>query len=368
MKILQVSSATTIGGGEVHVMDLCRALLERGHQVHLAVRPHSPLVDRLAPHPVAVHALPLRNSLDIASARRMSGIIEHHQIDLIHGHLARDYLVCAIAQRLAKRTQLVLTRHHYLPLKNNWGYRRVVRRVGKIIAVSECVRRGLIASLGLSPNQVVTIPNWINLDEYQAWPDGDRARAQFGVRRRYVIGMIGQITPAKGQQEFIRAAALIASSRDDVEFLIVGEEQNTDRPFAERLRRLTHELKLSDHVKFLGRVDDVSRLLAALTILVVPSWHEAFSIALIQAMAAGVPVVASNVGGPAEIITDGVTGLLVPPRQVDALAQAVNCLLDDPDLRAHLSLAGHREVEVRFEREKVINQIEAVYQAVVGRS
>ena len=366
MKILQVSSATTIGGGEVHVIDLCQALQQRGHDVHLAARPGSPLVERLVSRSVTCHHLPLRGSLDIDSAVRLSHLIRQYQIDVIHGHVARDYLVCALARRLAGRSQLVLTRHHYLPIKGHWGYRTMFRQVGRIIAVSESVRRGLIASLNLPPGQVMTIPNWVNPDEYRALPDPQRARARFDVQQPLVVGMVGQMTPAKGPEEFIRAAALVASLRDDVAFLVAGETEERGFQFTERLRQLTRELSVSDRIHFLGRVEDLPGLFAALTMLVLPSWQEAFSIVLIQAMAAGLPVIASDVGGPAEIVTHGVTGLLVPPRRVEALAQAINRLLGDSDLRRRLGVAARKEVETRFERETVINQIESVYRDVIS--
>lgn len=366
MRILQVSSATTIGGGEVHVMDLCRALQQRGHDVHLAARPGSPLVERLGSGSITCHRLPLRNSLDVDSAWRLSRLIRHHQIDVIHGHVARDYLVCALARRLAGCSQLVLTRHHYLPIKGHWGYRKTLRSVGKIIAVSESVRRGLIASLNLPPDQVMTIPNWVNPDEYRELPDSQRARARFDVQQPLVVGMVGQMTPAKGQEEFIRAAALVASWRDDVVFLVAGEEEAGEGRFTESLRQLSCELAVSDRIHFLGRVEDLPSLFAVLTMLALPAWQEAFSIVLIQAMAAGLPVIASDVGGPAEIVTHGVTGLLVPPRRVEALAQAINRLLGDPDLRRRLGVAARKEVETRFEREKVIHQIESVYLDVVS--
>jgi glycosyltransferase involved in cell wall biosynthesis len=361
MKILQVSSATSIGGGEIHVIELCQSLLARGHAVHLAVRPQSPLIDRLDSPEVTFYCLPLRNSLDVSSARRMSRIIRHEQIDIVHAHVSRDYLVCAAAQRLAGRGQLVLTRHHYLPVKENWVYRRMFRQAGSVIAVSESVRQGLIASLNLPPDRVVTIPNWVNLDEYRDLPDPQQARAHFNLQTRLAVGMVGQIIPAKGQEEFIRAAARLASWRDDVVFLIVGEEPDKQHRFTKHLRRLASELKLGERLRFVRWVENLPWLFAALTVMVVPSWFEAFSITLIQAMAAGVPVIASGVGGPAEIVTDGVTGLLVPPRRVEALAQAINDLLDDSDLRARLSAAAREEVQRRFEREAVINRIESIY-------
>ncbi|MBI3949101.1 MAG: glycosyltransferase family 4 protein [Acidobacteria bacterium] len=365
MKILQVSSATAIGGGEVHVIDLCQTLVQRGHEMHLAVRPQSPLVDRLASQPVTVHPLALRNSLDVGSARRIGHLIRHHQIDIIHGHVARDYLVCVMARKLAGRGKLVLTRHHYLPIKGTWGYRHMFGQVGKFIAVSEYVRSGLIASLKLPPNHVVTIPNWVNLERFQDLPDCQYARGRFGVKERFVVGMVGQITPAKGQEEFVRAAAHVASLRDDVLFLIAGEEQGRTRRFTEYLRRLAGELRLGERLWLIGQVEELPLLFAALTVLVVPSWFEAFSITLIQAMAAGLPVIASNIGGPAEIVTHRATGWLVPPGEADALAEAIAYLLDDPDLRDRLSAAGREEVQARFERERVIDQIEAVYQELL---
>jgi glycosyltransferase involved in cell wall biosynthesis len=368
MKILQVSSATHIGGGELHVADLARALTERGHEVHLAIRPQSPLLRMLASTQAHFHTMPLRNSLDLSSAYQLSRLIRTYEIDIIHGHAARDYLVCAIAQRLAARGQLVLTRHHYLPIKANPVYRRLFRTAGRVIAVSEFVRSSLLQRFKLPEDQIVTIPNWLKPEAYKVLPDRQQARARLGLHRPLVVGMIGEITPAKGQEEFIRAAAALAHQRDDVEFLIVGDEHNERRSFTQRLQQIAREADLADRVNFVSRVDDVRWAFAALDVFVLPSWNEAFSIVLIQAMAAGVPVIASQIGGPAEIVTDGVTGLLAPPRQVDALAEKIQQLLDDKDLRARLVTAARQHVEHRFEREKVIDQIETLYRSlVVGR-
>src|SRR5215213_4669892 len=123
MKILQVCSATEMGGGEVHVADLVHALSERGHAVYLAVRPNSPLRAPLNGVITSWHEMPLRNSLDLQSVSSIVDIIRHHGIDIVHAHVGRDYLVAAMACRKAPRARLVLTRHHYLPLKRNPLYR-----------------------------------------------------------------------------------------------------------------------------------------------------------------------------------------------------------------------------------------------------
>src|SRR5262245_9872550 len=123
MKILQVCSASDIGGGEIHVADLVRGLASRGHAVHLAVRPDSPLRGLLAGVIASRHEMPLRNSLDLQSAREIARLVIEHGIDIVHAHVGRDYLVAALACKQVPRVRLVLTRHHYLPLKRGALYR-----------------------------------------------------------------------------------------------------------------------------------------------------------------------------------------------------------------------------------------------------
>src|SRR5713101_2911885 len=123
MKILQVCSASEMGGGEVHVTDLVRGLASRGHAVYLAVRPDSPLRGPLAGVIASWHEMPLRNSLDLASARAMAELVDANGIEIVHAHMGRDYLVAALACRQTASARLVLTRHHYLPLKRNTLYR-----------------------------------------------------------------------------------------------------------------------------------------------------------------------------------------------------------------------------------------------------
>src|ERR1051326_5995886 len=118
MKILQVCSAESLGGGERHVADLTRALIERGHELHLAVRPHSPLRTALADLPVEWHELSLRNAMDWFRARRLAAIIRERHIEVMHAHVARDYMVCGLAAKLAP-TRFFLTRHHFNPTKSN---------------------------------------------------------------------------------------------------------------------------------------------------------------------------------------------------------------------------------------------------------
>src|SRR5215813_12310779 len=221
MKILQVCSASEMGGGEVHVADLVRGLTTRGHAVYLAVRPDSPLRGLLAGVIASWHELPLRNSLDLQSARAIAQIVAENGIDVVHAHMGRDYLVAALACKQTNKARLVLTRHHYLPLKRSALYRWLLGDAAVVIAVSDSVRQSILERLQLPPDRVRTLPNWIDPERFKPG-DRDAARAMFPIRSNIAVACIGQVSKAKGQEEFVRAAAALARTRTDVEFLIAG--------------------------------------------------------------------------------------------------------------------------------------------------
>ncbi|HSB09956.1 MAG TPA: glycosyltransferase family 4 protein [Blastocatellia bacterium] len=364
MKILQVCSADEMGGGEVHVADLVRGLSERGHALYLAVRPDSPLRGPLAGVIASWHELPLQNSLDLISARAIARLVDANGIDIVHAHVGRDYLVCALALRQTNCARLVLTRHHYLPLRRGALYRWMLRDVARVIAVSENVRQSVIERLVLPAERVRTIPNWIDPERFKPF-DRDAARAMFRLRANIVVACIGQLTPAKGQEEFVRAAANIGRMRTDVEFLIVGKERGEENSFKDHLSRLALSLGIRERLTFTGHVSHLPQLLAGVDIVVVPSWEEGFSIVTIEALAARRAVLASNVGGIAGIIRNNTTGLLFPPRDVHALTDKLLWLVSDAPLRERLSSQGQRDVYGRFSRDQIIGQIEALYEEVI---
>lgn len=354
-----------MGGGEIHVADLVRGLVERGHAVYLAVRPDSPLRGPLAGVIASWHEMPLRNSLDLQSARAIADIVNAHKIDIVHAHMGRDYLVAALACKQTNGVKLVLTRHHYLPLKRNALYRWMLRDVAAVIAVSDSVRDSLIERIQLPSERVHTLPNWIDPERFKPI-DRDAARAMFRLRSSIAVACIGQITPAKGQEEFVKAAAAIARMRSDVEFLIVGEEHEDGRPFSAQLERIAASLGVGDKVRFTGRVRHIPELLAAVDVVVVPSWDEGFSLVTIEAMAARRAVLASNVGGITGIIKDNTTGLLFTARDVHALTDKLLWLVSDAPLRERLSVQAQRDVYARFGREQIIDQIESLYLHVIS--
>lgn len=360
MRILQVCSASQLGGGEIHVSDLVRALADRGHALFLAVRPNSPLRALLSGVIASWHEVPMKNSLDVKSASAITEIINQYGIDIVHAHVGRDYLITAMASRRAKKHKLVLTRHHYLPIKQNAIYRWMLKDVAAVIAVSAGVRESVIERLALPEERVHEIPNWVDPSRFQL-VDRDAARAMFRLNAKLNVACIGQVTPPKGQEDFVRAAARVARMRADVEFLIVGEEQDEMQPFSNKLSDIAAQLGMGDRLRFLGHVEFLPDLLAAVDVVVVPSWDEGFSLVTIEALAAKRAVLASDVGGIRGIIKDSQTGLLVPARDSNAMANKLLWMLSDAPLRERLALQGQRDVYARYGRDQIIDRIESLY-------
>ena len=367
MKILQVCSADDFGGGERHVADLTRALIERGHEVHLAVRPNSPLREVLMATRVHWHELGLRNALDVMSAWQLAETIKRERIEVLHVHVARDYIFSGIAARMVKPEQPVrffLTRHHFNPIKANPVYAWTIGEVSRFIAVSASVEARLNDAFPQLAERTVVIPNWVDLRRVGKLSK-EVARGLMGLKRSWVVGLVGQITPLKRQDLFISAAAQLIRERNwlDVDFVIIGAPgtNEADQAYAAQLREQVEALGVQAQVRFTGYINELPMRLQAFDVVVVPSDNEAFSLALVEAMAAGCAVVASRVGGMAEIVEDEQTGLLIEPDDEWALETAISRLLLDRAMRVKFGEAARTSVMERFEREHIIDRIEQLY-------
>lgn len=359
MKILQVCSAETIGGGEQHVMDLTRGLIERGHELHLAVRPNSPLQTELTELPIHWHELKLRNALDIFSAKRLSKLIAEHNIEVVHAHVARDYPMTGLATKNLP-VRFFLTRHHFNPIKSSALYEAAIRHAMKLIAVSETVRRELAKAFPTMQAKIEVIPNWLRTTTPLSRTE---ARQHFGIKRRWALAVIGQITPLKRQDLWLEAVRLLTENTpcEHVEFFIIGTANPEDSAYEANLRDTASAIGLADRVHFTGFVPDLPNYLAAFDIVVAPSENEGFSLAAMEAMNAGCAVVASQVGGLTEIIAHNQTGRLFQPGNAEMLARELHLLLSDDALRNRLATAGQTNVRARFDRQRILDRIEALY-------
>lgn len=361
MRILQICSARELGGGERHVADLANALARRGHDVYAALDPASPLVRELiAVKEQNVLELPRRHSLNVNGTLKLARFMRDRQIDLVHAHVARDYPLAVLAASRAGGVPLVITRHVLFRLSTI--QKLTLRRVARVIAVSQAVASRLRAQRLFDRDKIVLVYNGIDIDRFP--PRSIRAQGTSGRMR---VGMIGHLAPIKGQEELVRAAAIVCEARDDVDFIIAGEDKAPQKAYQQRLEKLVEELGVTQHVRLVGWVDKVEDLLATLDLFVSPARSEPFGLTIVEAMAAGVPVIATMSEGAREIIEGDQTGTLVPIGDVEALAGAISALLSDPQARDRLGANARRVVGERFSLARMVDATERVYlQATQG--
>lgn len=370
MKILQISSAQEFGGAERHVVDLSIELASRGHEVHLVVRPLSPLPSQVKDFGISCHTLALRGAIDLISAYKLANLIQKLKIDVIHTHYARDYPLTAIAVHLSQKfgvtPKFFLTRHHYLPVKANFLYQRLLSNVNAVIAVSTSVRDTWAKSFNLkfdtssnSYPKLVVIPNWINREKFVISQTQEQSRQKLGISSNLpVIGIVNQLTQAKGQHLLLEA---IAKSKVPCFIILAGNEHDPEKPYTKYLENLAKKFNLTEQVKFLGHIKDLASLYNALDIVVIPSENEAFSIVCLESMICHRPVIVANVGGLAELVKDNETGLVFPIGNSDLLAEKLSLLINDKNLAKTLTQNAYSFVEEKFLMKKVISQIEQLY-------
>jgi glycosyltransferase involved in cell wall biosynthesis len=244
-----------------------------------------------------------------------------------------------------------------------WWAKIYAKWTNKIIAISDAVRDHLLRN-GISAEKIEVIHNGVNLSTFA--PRSSPLRKGLGFTdEHFVFGMVAQLAPWKGHEFFIRAAAQVAQAIPPARFLIVGDDLFDDHPdYVHQLLALTESLSLKDKLQFLGYREDIVDVLASLDALVLPSLNEPFGRVLIEAMAMEKPVIASNGGGPPEIVDHETNGWLVPPQDVDALADAILQLAQNREWSQHLGKAGRAKVEREFDIALTVQRTQAVYDSM----
>lgn len=364
MRILYISSAKTFGGGERHVVDLAREMASRGHEVFVALRPTNEWQSRLDfLSPERFLHVSIRNSFGMFSAKRIARFIEREQIDILHAHVARDYVAASIAARAAKRTQCVLTRHVMFPMKSY--HRFALNNVAAAIAVSPPVAAQL--ERVFPTKKIHVIPNGIHI------ADKNRDASAAAEFREFhnipldapLITTLGELKLLKGQRDFVLAANEIAKTHPQTHFIIAGRDNTLDKKFRRELRRLVSVFGLVEKFTWLDWLDDIEPLLAATDLFVSPSHSESFGLAILDSMAAGVPVVATATDGARGLID--VEDALVPVKYPLALAAAVRKFLDDDVKRKQLGEHLRTAAREKFSLTRMVDETEALYREILSR-
>lgn len=365
LSILQF--ATTFpswGGTELHILTLSDQLKKRGHRVVVACRPDCWVEARAKEMELETVRFNVMKYNDTQDLKRIRSYIRAEKMDVLHIHWSSDILVPGLAGLQEGVKARIMSRHVPFPFRNKTGgmlYSRIL--FTHMVSVSNSVKMALVSS-GAAAHKIDVIHHGTDVTSFVP-QDGDHAqiRAGLGIPENSVaIGIVGRIAPEKGHRVFLQAASLVKSDMP-VSYVIVGEG-----PDEEFIRRQATDLGLADRVLFAGFRSDIADVLAALDIVTVPSlWQEPCSAVIQQAMAMSKPVIGTRVGGTPEVIVDGETGLIVPPDDAAALGQAMSHLVGDPAFRISAGIAGRKRVESHFSLGGMVDKIEALYYAQMGK-
>jgi len=356
--VLHTEASPGLGGQEIRTLDEAEATVARGWRVLLACQPESHLHQRARAQGLEAIALRMRGPWDLPAVLRLAALIRREGVGIVHTHSSIDGWVGGMAARLA-RVPVVRTRHVSIPIRRglNPVYRWLADRV---ITSGEAIRAVVIAA-GVAPERVVAIPAGVRLEDFEGFPGGEEAARSLGLSRP-VIGSVAMFRGSKGHHVLLEAFGLVHARHPTARLLLVGDGGR--RAWVESLAR---ERGLGDSVRFTGFRLDVPALLSAMDCFVLASTRtEGVPQSLLQAFAAGVPVVGSAVGGVPELIQDGVTGLLAPPGDAPALARAVEAVLADPGAAAARARAARALVGERFSRDTSVSRLLGLYQELLA--
>lgn len=362
MRILQINSAKNWGGGEAHTHLVCKGLIKRGFEVTLACRPNSAIAKVFAQEGLKTMNFGLKNALDLVSGYKMAQFCCQNNITIIHAHLGRDYWLAAWAKLFYPPVQIVFTRHVLIPLKKSIFHCWLFSQASKIIAVSKVVEETVIDSNLVGKEKIITIYNGIDIEKFSTAPVGRLRREIDADSHTKLIGIIGQVSPHKGQDVLIKCLPLILRSRNDVRCVIIGGDFRNGT-YIDQLKKLATDLGVDERVDFLGQRNDIHELLKDIDVFVLASQMEPFGLVVAEAMAAAVPVVATRFGGAAELVEDGITGLLVSYGDVEAMTSAIINLLDD-NLRESIIKEASAKVKTMCSQEKMISDLIKVYHEI----
>ena len=380
IRITHCIGTMRIGGAEKQLAELIRRLpRERFEQSLVLVQGGGPLIESVRSAGCEVVELGYQMKFRkfdprcyVAMASALSKFTEHlrrSRPDILHAQLYWANILSVVAGRRARVPAIVTSRLQLSNYKEGRPMLQLIenfanRYTTAIFANSEAVRRDAIEHEKIGRAEIRVIPNGVELEDFERL-DASGPRNEFAIgEHHFVIVAVANLHPYKGHADLIRAAGALAKTHTNLRLILPGRDQGARAD----LERLVKDLGLEEAVRLIGEREDIGSLLAMADVVVHPSHEEGFSNAILEAMAARKPVVATNVGGNPEAVVDGETGYLVPPRDPDSLAEAIEKLIVDANLRRRMGEAGWRRMEQEFSMKRLVERFAEWYEELAANS
>jgi glycosyltransferase involved in cell wall biosynthesis len=363
LSLFHIDAGREWRGGQRQSYLLVRELYRQGWPVTFVVQPRSPLLEKAAAAGLPVLPRRMRSELGFVAALRLAIAMRRRKCQLVHFHDAHAAAVGGMAAALAQVPLRVISRRVDFPLGRNFlSRRKYIKAADAVIAISQGVKRVLVEG-GVAPERVEVVPSGIDFSVYDQDLPRDYLRREFHFSEAdYLVGIVAQLEDHKGHRYLIEAAHLLMQKTRNVKIVIVGEGS-----LRLELSQQAERLEVKDVVYFIGFRTDIPRILASLDLFVLSSHLEGLGSSLLDAMACGLPVVATRTGGIPEVVHHGKTGLLVSAKNPEALAEAILTLYHDRRLAARLAEEGRRQVRGKFSAQATAARTVEVYLTLAAR-
>jgi glycosyltransferase involved in cell wall biosynthesis len=360
MRVVHISKVTGIAGSEGHLLRLLPGLAAQGVDTQMIVledprRPVDAFFVALADQGITAYRLPIQHHLDFNLPARLQNLLRTLKPDIVHTHLLHADLYGISAARRTGARAVISSRHNDDKFRGNLLLKilnqRVMRHANCVIAISRGLATFVECVEGLPPEKIVTIHYGLEAPARGSYStERVNARTELGYGPSdQVVGIFGRLIEQKGVDVLLDAFVQVRAQHPNARLLIVGDGR--DRA---GLEAQTETLGLQDATQFMGWIDHAQRLMPACDIITVPSRWEGFGLVTLEAMGWARPLIASRTSALPEIVIDGETGLLVPPENSQALAKAINQLLDEPETASQMGCAGFERLVEHFSVEKMV--------------
>lgn len=356
MNILYITNHLNIGGITNYVLSLGKALKKRGHNIYVASSKGN-LLSRFKEEGVTFIPIPINTKSEISpkilfSRSRLIKAIKENNIEIMHANSRTTQVLACL---LSRRTGVP-----YISTCHGFFKQRFSRRIfpcwgEKVIAISEPVREHLIRDFRVSDKKISVIHHGIDVDCYNL-----EKKKELGLGEGPVVGIVARLSDVKGHIYLIEAMKAVLDKVPLAQLLIVG-----DGKMKKTLVKLTHQLRLEKSIKFMPSVADTREVLSMMDLFVLPSLKEGLGLSLMEAMAKGLGVIASDIGGIKSLIQNGHNGLLVKPADVRGLSLAILELLNDPRKREELGSNAREFIKNNFSFDKMVTETERIYSECV---
>lgn len=370
LKVLHLISSSGFYGAERVALELAKGLRRRGGRPVIGILVSDPGISRDMVREAESGGVETRvfhcdARFSLRVMRELRGWIREREIDLVHSHGYKSNFYALGTTR--RKLPLVATNHNWL--KHHWRLvayslidKWLIRYFDAIIAVSGLIRDEMIAA-GIPGDKISVIDNGVDVEDIarQVHPSSaGKMTSECGSTK--IVGAIGSLKEEKGFRFLLEAAFHVTAGVGDVKFLIVG-----DGPLREELERMASSRAAEGSIVFTGYRNDVYSLLGTFDLFVLPSLKEGLPMVLLEAMAAGIPVIATRVGAVPRVISDGVNGLLISPGDIDELRKAIERVLGDSSLAASMATRGLATVQDHYSSESMFSRYHEVYLDVLRR-